>query len=59
MKAPPPRANAGSCLYQGKIYIYGGHGGLNYSRIAFSDIHCFDIETETWTKFEPVVTQTP
>lgn len=54
--APPPRANAGACYYNGKIYVYGGHGGLNYSRIAFSDIYSFDIETETWTKHEPVVT---
>jgi dynein heavy chain len=59
VSAPPPRANAGSCQYNGKFWIYGGHGGLNYARIAFSDIHSFDIETETWTKHEPIITQTP
>jgi len=59
VKAPPPRANAGACYYNGKFWIYGGHGGLNYARIAFSDIHSFDIETEVWTKHEPVQTQSP
>jgi len=48
INAPPPRANAGCTLYNGKFYIYGGHGGLNYARIAFSDIYSFDIETEVW-----------
>jgi len=28
--APGPRANMGACLYQGKVYIFGGHGGLGY-----------------------------
>jgi hypothetical protein len=46
--APAPRANAGCCLYNGKFWIYGGHGGLSYARIAFSDIYSFDIETEVW-----------
>lgn len=59
ISAPPPRANAGACFYQGKFWIYGGHGGLNYARIAFSDIYSFDIETETWEKHEPVQTQSP
>jgi hypothetical protein len=54
--APPPRANAGSCYYNGKFWIYGGHGGLNYARIAYSDIYSFDIESETWTKHEIVPT---
>lgn len=59
ISAPPPRANAGACYYNGKFWIYGGHGGLNYARIAFSDIYSFDIETETWTKHEAVQTQSP
>jgi len=44
--APDPRANAGACLYDGKIYLFGGHGGQSYSRIPFNDLHSFDIETE-------------
>ena len=46
--APPPRANMGATYDNNKVYIYGGHGGLNYARIAYSDIHSFDLETETW-----------
>lgn len=46
--APPPRANCGATLYNNKVYIYGGHGGLKYARTAFSDIYSFDLETCTW-----------
>jgi dynein heavy chain len=52
--APPPRANAGACLHENKIYVFGGHGGLSYQRIAFNDLHAFDLETETWEKIVPV-----
>jgi dynein heavy chain len=48
--APGPRANMGACLYQGKVYIFGGHGGLGYQRVAYNDLYSFDLETETWTK---------
>jgi len=33
--------------------MFGGHGGLNYARIAFNDLFCFDLETETWEKIQP------
>ena len=48
--APDPRANAGACLYKNKIYLFGGHGGLSYARVSFSDLFTFDLETETWEK---------
>jgi len=51
--APAPRANAGACIYQDKVYIFGGHGGLNYARVAFNDLHAFDLNTETWEKLIP------
>ena len=51
--APPPRANAAACIYKGKIYIFGGHGGLNYARVAFNDLYTFDLESETWDKIIP------
>ena len=51
--APAPRANTGATLYNNKIYIFGGHGGLNYARVAFNDLYCFDLETNTWEKIEP------
>lgn len=43
----------GACSYQGKIYIFGGHGGLGYARIAYNDLFSFDLETEVWTKIVP------
>lgn len=52
--APPPRANMGCTLYNGKVYIYGGHGGLNYARTAFADIYSFDLETKTWHEYVPI-----
>ena len=52
--APLPRANMGHTLFEGKIYIYGGHGGHNYERKAFDDIYSFDLETQTWHQYEPV-----
>jgi dynein heavy chain len=50
--APPPRANAGSCVYKNKIYVYGGHGGLNYQRVCLDDIYTYDLETEQWEQIE-------
>lgn len=51
--APAPRANTGATLLDNKIYIFGGHGGLNYQRIAFNDLYSFDLETHQWEKIEP------
>jgi dynein heavy chain len=51
--APSPRANSSCVLYEGKIYLFGGHGGLSYSRIAYNDLYSFDLETETWEKIVP------
>jgi len=36
-----------------KIYLFGGHGGLNYARTAFNDLFTFDLETEIWEKIVP------
>ena len=33
--------------------MFGGHGGLSYSRCSFNDLYTFDIETETWEKQVP------
>jgi len=57
--APPPRANCGYCFAEGKVFIYGGHGGLGYKRHAFDDIWSFDIDTETWKRYEQKATYTP
>lgn len=54
--APAPRAASAAALLGNKIYLYGGHGGIGYARVSFSDLYEFDIETETWTKLEPANT---
>jgi len=46
--APCPRANMGSCVFQNKVIIFGGHGGVDYQRKNFNDVHLFDFATETW-----------
>jgi len=48
--APNPRANAGACIYNGKIFLFGGHGGLNYKRESYNDLHSFDLETNQWER---------
>ena len=52
--APCPRANMGSCVFNGKVIIFGGHGGINFERKNFNDMHMFDFETETWSKVNAV-----
>lgn len=52
-EVPAPRANTGASAMGKKIYVFGGHGGLNYARVAFNDIYCFDTETNLWEKIEP------
>lgn len=52
--APDPRANAGACLFNKKIYLFGGHGGLSYARVSFNDLFTFDVESETWEKLVSV-----
>jgi dynein heavy chain, axonemal len=51
--APSPRANSSAVVYENKVYVFGGHGGLSFSRVAFNDLYCFDLETETWEKIVP------
>lgn len=43
--APAPRANSGATIVDNKIYVFGGHGGVNYSRVAFNDLYSFDLDT--------------
>jgi dynein heavy chain len=52
--APPPRANSAATIYNGKVYLFGGHGGLNYARIAFNDLYTFDLSTNEWSKIVPL-----
>lgn len=43
--APAPRANSSATIVDNKIYIFGGHGGVNYARVAFNDMYSFDLDT--------------
>lgn len=52
MGAPGPRANTAACVHNNKIYVYGGHGGASYARIAYNDLYTFDLDTNTWDKIE-------
>jgi dynein heavy chain len=51
--APSPRANTGAIILNDKVYLFGGHGGLNYSRIALKDLYCFDLKEEVWEEIHP------
>jgi len=52
--APDPRANSAACIYDKKVWLYGGHGGQNYSRIAFNDLFTFCLEERKWEKIVPL-----
>lgn len=54
--APSPRANTGAIILNDKVYLFGGHGGLNYSRVALNDLYSFDLKEEVWEKLVPANT---
>ncbi|OMJ82808.1 hypothetical protein SteCoe_16405 [Stentor coeruleus] len=51
---PEPRAHSTASLIRGKVYIFGGYGGVQYQRKAFNDIHTLDINTWQWAKIEAI-----
>ena len=48
--APEPRANHSSVFLKNlnKVLIFGGHGGLGYSRRSFNDLYELDCENYEW-----------
>lgn len=50
---PDPRAHCTANIIKGKVYIFGGYGGVQYQRKAFNDIHRLDVSTWKWEKLEP------
>lgn len=42
----------GATLFENKVWIFGGHGGLSYSRTSFNDLYTFDLATKTWEQIE-------
>lgn len=51
--APEPRGNHSVTYHKGKVYVFGGHGGVNYSTKSFNDLLMLDCETFEWTPLEP------
>jgi dynein heavy chain len=49
---PDPRSCSAAAFSEGKVYLFGGHGGYNYRRVAFNDLWCFDLATGHWSKIE-------
>ena len=52
--APEPRANHSAIFVEdlNRVYIFGGHGGVGYSRKAFNDLHFIDTKNFEWTRVE-------
>ena len=50
--APEPRANHTSTYVPktNMVYVFGGQGGVNYSRKSFNDIYSYDCKSQEWTK---------
>jgi len=49
---PSPRANHAACLYDYKVYIYGGNGGKIYENSVFKDLWEFDCEKLTFREIK-------
>jgi hypothetical protein len=47
---PNPRQHAGSAVFDGKIYYFGGQKGHDSKLIPQDDVHVYDPNTDTWTQ---------
>jgi len=54
--APEPRANHTADKLGSKLYVFGGQGGVGYSRKAFNDMFTLDLTTWEWAQVETVGT---
>jgi dynein heavy chain len=50
---PSPRAGHSATLIGEYIYIFGGYGGMGYSRRDMDDLYALNIYNWTWTKVNP------
>lgn len=48
--APEPRGNHTCTYHKGKVFVFGGHGGIGFQRLAFNDLYILDTETYEWNK---------
>jgi dynein heavy chain, axonemal len=53
---PSPRSNCAGAHADGLVYVFGGHGGTKYQKVAFNDLWCFSLATGLWTSVEYVNT---
>ena len=53
---PSPRANCAGAHTNGVVYVFGGHGGRKYQRVAFNDLWCFNLATGLWSTIDYVNT---
>jgi hypothetical protein len=51
--APPPRGSHSSVLIRGKLWVFGGYGGISYSRKELNDVSTLDCDTYTWSRVNP------
>ncbi|KRW98533.1 P-loop containing nucleoside triphosphate hydrolase [Pseudocohnilembus persalinus] len=50
---PPPLSHHSGVFYEGKVYVFGGQGGVDYQRRTYNDIYVLDTENFEWEKLEP------
>lgn len=50
---PSPRAGHTATLIGEVVYVFGGYGGMGYSRRDVDDLHTLNVHTWTWTKLNP------
>lgn len=50
---PPPISHQTTVQHKGKVYLFGGHGGINYERKSFNDLYTLDTETWEWELIHP------
>ncbi len=48
--APSPRASHSATIVGDNLYIFGGYGGLGYSRRDLDDLHLLNLQNWTWNK---------
>lgn len=53
--APEPRANHTATYVdtQKRVYIFGGQGGVNYTRKSFNDVYFYDTKEQEWDQMTP------
>jgi dynein heavy chain len=50
---PPPRAGHSATLIGDLLYVFGGYGGLGYSRRDLDDLYTLNVYTWVWNKVNP------